>query len=83
MAAIEIYTRPGCGYCVSAKRLLSNRGLDYVEHDIVKDQQRFAEMQRRTQGRTFPQLFINDQSVGGFDQLVELDKQATLKPSNH
>ena len=83
MTDIEIYTRPGCGYCVSAKRLLSSRDLDYVEHDTAKDQQRFAEMLQRTKGRTFPQIFIDGQSVGGFDQLMELDKQATLKSSNH
>jgi glutaredoxin 3 len=76
MNKIEVYTRPGCAYCVSAKRLLNAEGLEFVEHDTSANSEKLTEMLHRSPQRTFPQIFIDDQLVGGFDDLVKL-KQAT------
>jgi GrxC family glutaredoxin len=74
MPTIEIYTLPGCNYCVSAKNLLNNRQLDYIEYDVMKDQQRFTEMLSRSPQRTFPQIFIDGKSIGGFNELAQLNR---------
>jgi len=78
MKNIEIYTRPGCGYCTHTKTLLSNEGLNYIEHDISLNPSSFSEMQKRTSNRTFPQIFIDDESIGGFEELLALKKQKKL-----
>lgn len=78
MNNIEIYTRPGCAYCFNAKQLLDERGLDYVEYDTATAPERLSEMRSRSTLRTFPQIFINEQSVGGFDDLFALDQHTKL-----
>lgn len=67
---IEIYTRPSCGYCTNAKRLLSNMGLEFTEYDVANNLEMITTMQERTTGRSFPQIFIDDKSVGGFTDLI-------------
>jgi glutaredoxin 3 len=78
MNTIEIYTRPGCGYCTHAKRLLASKGLTFTEYDVYQQPEKISEMRRRTKGRTYPQLFINDQAIGGFDALLKLEKSTYL-----
>jgi glutaredoxin 3 len=78
MSKVEIYTRPGCGYCTHAKRLLTNKGLDFIEYDVYKNSQYIAELKHRTSGRTYPQIFIEDISVGGFTELLEKAQQGLL-----
>jgi len=71
MAKIEIYTRPGCGYCTHAKRLLTSKGLEYFEYDVYENPEYIKQLHTRTTGRTYPQIFIEDISVGGFTELLE------------
>ena len=78
MAEIEIYTRPGCGYCTHAKSLLTSKGLCFTEHDVYRHPSRLIEMRSRTDGTTYPQLFINDLSMGGFEELLKLERQNRL-----
>ena len=78
MNNIEIYTRPGCGYCTHAKRLLNSKGLAFTEYDVYQHPEKISEMRSRTKGRTYPQLFINDQAVGGFETLLQLEKHNRL-----
>lgn len=75
---IEVYTHPGCGYCSHAKKLLDSRELTYVEYDVYQQPDYFEELQTRTDGRTFPQIFIANQSIGGFTELMALDKSGKL-----
>jgi glutaredoxin 3 len=65
MMKIEIYTRPDCGYCTDAKRLLTSKGLEFIEYDVGQNLEIFKTMQKRTTGRTFPQIFIEDKLIGG------------------
>ena len=83
MTKIEIYTRPGCGYCLHAKRLLNNSGLDFVEYDVYQQPETIKQLKVRTSGRTYPQIFIEDISIGGFTELLAIEQKGILPKSNN
>jgi len=74
MKNIELYTRPGCGYCTHAKRLLESKGLFFTEYDVYTQPDKLQEMRSRTHGRTFPQVFIDQHAIGGFEELLKLEQ---------
>ena len=79
MANIEIYTSPFCGFCYQAKSLLNDKGLDYIEVDIISHPKRHSEMIERAGGlQTVPQIFIDNQHIGGCDELYELEAKDKL-----
>ncbi len=81
MAKVEIYTTPICPYCVFAKRLLKQKGVDYEEIDVGRDAGLRSEMVKRAGGlMTVPQIFVGGAHVGGFDELHALDKDGKLDP---
>lgn len=81
MAKVEIYTRPMCGFCVKAKKLLDSKGIAYQEYDIWEEDGRQAEMQQRVPGaRTVPQILIDDKAIGGCDDLYALESRGGLNP---
>ncbi len=81
MAKIEIYTTPICPYCVFAKRLLKEKGVDFEEIDVAGDAALRNEMVKRAGGlMTVPQIFVGGAHVGGFDELHALDKDGKLDP---
>ncbi len=80
MAKIDIYTTGMCPSCKQAKRLFDEKGVTYNEIRVDLDDEKRAEMMERSQRRTVPQIFINDQSIGGFDDLWALEKQGKLDP---
>ena len=76
---IDIYTSPLCGYCTIAKKLLVRKGVDFNEFDIFKDPSLKPTMVERSSGsKSVPQIFINKQHIGGWEQLVGLDRNGTL-----
>ncbi|MGZ5872509.1 MAG: glutaredoxin 3 [Bradyrhizobium sp.] len=78
-AAIEIYTRPGCGYCSAAKSLLTRKNAAFTEFDVAKDPTLRQKMwDRAGAGATFPQIFIDHLHVGGCDELYALDRAGKL-----
>ena len=78
MAAVTIYTTRVCAYCVLAKRLLGERGIAYQELDVTGDDARRAWLLGETGRRTVPQIFIGDQSIGGYKELKSLDREGKL-----
>ena len=81
MARVEIYTKMFCGFCHSAKRLLSEKGVEFEEHDISMGGPYRDEMIRRADGRTsVPQIFIDGKHVGGSDDLYALEESGRLDP---
>jgi len=79
MAKIEIYSSAVCPYCIGAKNLLKSKGLVWEEVRIDTDPAQREVMLARSGGRrTVPQIFINDQHVGGFDDLVAADRSGKL-----
>ena len=78
-AAIEIYTRPGCGYCSAAKSLLTRKNAEFTEFDVAVDPRYRQEMYARAgAGSTFPQIFIDKIHIGGCDDLYALDREGKL-----
>ena len=78
-AAVEIYTRPGCGYCSAAKALLKRKHVDFTEFDAGKNPDFRQEMLARANGgTTFPQIIIDGFHVGGCDDLYALDDAGRL-----
>ena len=78
-AAIEIYTRPGCGYCTAAKSLLTRKNAAFTELNVAADPSYREQMyQRAGAGSTFPQIFVGETHVGGCDELYALDREGRL-----
>ena len=78
-AKVEIYTQWGCPYCVAAKSLLDNKGIAYEEYDVTMGGAKKAEMIKRVpSARTVPQVMVDDQALGGFDDISALDRQGKL-----
>jgi glutaredoxin 3 len=81
MAKVEIYTKAFCPYCSRAKALLSGKGVDFAEYDITMGGPKRAEMIERSKGgSTVPQIFVNDEHLGGCDDVVALDRAGKLDP---
>ena len=81
MSAVKMYTTQVCPYCVRAKALLKQRGVDRIEEiRIDLDPEARDLMVKLTGRRTVPQIFIGDTHVGGCDDLVALDQRGALAP---
>lgn len=81
MANVEIYTKSTCGFCTMAKRLLTSKGVSFSETELLGQPDKRAEMIERSGGRqTVPQIFIDGQHIGGFDDLSGLDMAGKLDP---
>ena len=78
MTDIVIYTKEWCPYCARAKALLESKGLAYREIDVSRDEVKQREMLERSHRRTVPQLFIDGESMGGYDDLAELNATGEL-----
>ncbi|MDO6727061.1 MAG: glutaredoxin 3 [Cognatishimia sp.] len=79
MKNVEIYTRPLCGFCAAAKNLLTQKGVEFTEVDVWENPDRKPEMiQRSNGGRTFPQIFIEGQHIGGCDDMMALERSGKL-----
>lgn len=78
MARVEIYTTASCPFCVRAKRLLDARGIPYDEVNVGRDAALRAELVRRTGRRTVPQIFVDGQPIGGYEELAALDANTRL-----
>lgn len=76
--AIVIYTTSWCPYCIRAKRLLDHKGWKYEEIDVDGDDEKRAWLRKVTGRRTVPQIFIGEESVGGYDDIAALDRRGEL-----
>jgi len=77
-AKIEIYGTNTCGYCTAARMLLKKKGLNYTDILISTDPDTYRIMQQRSGRTSVPQIFIDDQPIGGFDELYALDRSGDL-----
>lgn len=78
MVEVVIYTRKMCGFCTAAKKLLTDKGVAFRELDATFDFDIKQEMMKKSGRRTFPQIFIDEEHVGGCDDLFALDKAGKL-----
>ena len=80
MKNITIYTGPRCNYCDAAKRLLTRNNATYNEIDISKVDGAMDEMIKKANGkRTIPQIFFDEDHIGGYQELRALEKDNKLK----
>ncbi|WP_100658060.1 glutaredoxin 3 [Alteromonas flava] len=81
MSQVEIYTKGYCPFCHRAKALLEQKGVAYTEYPIDKQPELRDEMiSRANGGYTVPQIFINQQHIGGCDDMYALESQQKLDP---
>ena len=79
MAKVEIYTWRTCPFCVRAKALLDGKGVTYTEYSVDGDEAARDAMAARGDGRrSVPQVYINDQHMGGCDDLHALERAGKL-----
>jgi glutaredoxin 3 len=78
MPKVVMYATARCPYCIRARQLLDRKGIHYAEIrvDLVPAQR--AAMIRKSRRQTVPQIFINEQPVGGYDDLVRLERTREL-----
>jgi glutaredoxin 3 len=77
-ADVVMYTTAICPYCVAAKNFLKSKGASYREVRVDLDTEARLEMRERTKRTSVPQIFINGTHVGGFDDMVALDRAGGL-----
>ena len=79
MKSVTIYTGPLCNYCDAAKRLLVRNNIKFDEINIASVEGAMDEMIKKANGkRTIPQIFFDDQHIGGYDEVRALEKENKL-----
>ena len=80
MKSVTIYTGPLCNYCDAAKRLLTRNKVEYKEINIATVDGAMDEMISKANGkRTIPQIFFDEQHMGGYDEVRALEKENKLQ----
>jgi glutaredoxin 3 len=79
-AKVEIYTWSRCPFCIRAKGLLDQKGVEYTEYCIDGDEDARDQMRSRANGRSsVPQIFIDDRHIGGCDDIYALESKGELE----
>jgi glutaredoxin 3 len=78
MSKVLIYTKSYCPYCDRAKALLTRKGASYEEISVEGDEKLYTELKQKTGLMTVPQIFINDELIGGYTDLAALDQKGLL-----
>ena len=80
MKSVTIYTGPLCNFCDAAKRLLTRNNVNYKEINIATVEGAMDEMIAKANGkRTIPQIFFDNQHIGGYDEARALEKENKLQ----
>ena len=80
MKNVTIYTGPYCNYCDAAKRLLTRNNVPYKEINVAEVDGAKDEMIKKANGKkTIPQIFFNDEHIGGYDEVRALEKENKLR----
>jgi glutaredoxin 3 len=78
MARVVVYRTPSCGYCFRAAHLLRSKGIPFEEIDVSGNATQRQWLLEVTRQRTVPQVFIDGQPIGGFDELARLNRSGEL-----
>ncbi len=78
MVKVEVYSSALCGYCYRAKALLKKKGIKFKEIDVTFSPKKRTEMETRARRYTVPQIFIGGKSIGGSDELHDLEYAGKL-----
>ena len=80
MKKVEIYTWQYCPFCIRAKSLLNKKNIEFIEYKIDGDESAREKMSQRANGkRSLPQIFIDNNSIGGCDDLYSLEEDNKLE----
>ncbi|PWR00003.1 glutaredoxin 3 [Leucothrix pacifica] len=79
-AKVVMYTTRFCPYCMRARSMLKNKGIEFEDIAVGNDPALWQKMQTLSGRDTVPQIFINDQAVGGYDDIALLERQGKLDP---
>jgi len=80
MPIVQIYATAFCPYCVRARRLLKQKGIEFEEIRVDKDAEQMRTMIQRSQRTSVPQIFIDERHIGGYDDMAALDRVGKLDP---
>ena len=80
MCKIVIYTKDQCPFCSRAKSLFSSKNVSFEEISLENKPDEFQKLKAKTKMQTVPQIFINDQLIGGYDSLIAMEKAGKLDP---
>jgi GrxC family glutaredoxin len=75
---VEIYHKTWCSYSRAALALLKDKGVRFEDIDVTDDEIREREMIERADATSVPQIFVNGESIGGYDELAALDAHGLL-----
>ena len=75
---VKLYGNASCPYCGAARMLLTKKGIQFEDIPVMKGTDLYEQMAEASGRRSVPQIFIDDVSIGGFDELYELDKRGEL-----
>ena len=78
MSSVTMYTSAYCTYCRRAKRLLERKQVNYEEVRLDEDAEKRKELVERLNWRTVPMIFVNEQFIGGYDDLSALERSGEL-----
>lgn len=79
MKNVQIYTTTQCPFCINAKRLLKAKGIEFEEINIGDDEAFMLNRLAEKSGiYTVPQIFVNEEFIGGCDDLYQLERQNKL-----
>lgn len=78
MATVVMYTTPWCPYCIRARGLLDDKGVAYTDINVSGNATLRDEMEQRSGRHTVPQIWINEQHVGGCSELMALERAGKL-----
>lgn len=78
MRSITVYTTEPCAHCRNAKALLERRGIAFEEVNLAKDPDGRIELASRTGMLTFPQIIVDGEPLGGFNELLAADREGRL-----
>ena len=79
MASVTLYTTDRCPYCVQAKKLLDKRGVAYDEINLARDPDGRTELVAKTGMMTFPQILIDGELIGGYNETAAADRSGRLQ----
>jgi glutaredoxin 3 len=80
MATVVMYSTPWCGYCAAARELLRIKNIEFEDINVDADPSLRQEMMDKSGGRTVPQIFINNDLIGGYSDIAALEEQGKLDP---
>jgi len=78
MAKVVMYSTRFCPYCMRARRLLKNKKVEYEEILVSDDSMMRAKMEELSERTSVPQIFINDEHIGGYDDMALLERNGQL-----